>query len=96
MSGAFSISHIPQVKGDYYEIESDVNQLAMRCGLFGALRDGAPDSKWYNLSNQKKWSLELIAHRYPQAGREGQERAKRTIAALEDNTYWDTGNKYDS
>jgi len=96
MPGAMSISHIPMVSGEEYAVESDVNQLAMRCGIFGALRDGSPDAGWFNLNYQKRWSLELVLHRYPQADRKGKEYAHRTIKALENGTYWDTGRAYDS
>lgn len=96
MSGAFSVNHIPKAKPAHYEMESEVNQLAMRHQLHGANIDGGPNVKWLDLSLQKAWSVDLILYRYPKTDRDSQDRASRSIVSLEENRYFDTGRQYDS
>lgn len=94
MSGAYSVKHIPQVNGEHYEVESDVNQIFMRSGLPGANNYGSPDSNWFNQRLHDKCNLELLLHRYVDADKEGKDRARKTIQCIEGNLYFDTGKPY--
>lgn len=94
MPGSFSISHIPQVKGDFYEMESEVGQIMMRAGLPGANNYGSMDAGWFKPIYHERANLELLLHRFADADRESKARARKSIRAIENKTYWDTGKSY--
>jgi len=91
MPGAMSIHHIPKAQGDIGEIHA-------REGLFGSMRDEQPDPKspWFEQRRHDACRVEMLLHRYPDADRAGKEYCRKTINALENNIYWDTGRPCDS